>query len=89
MLQEKAVLTRAMLSKKKAKLAVNPCVACPATGFPTGSAEYAAYAPKEGVWVAAKPNQKPPKVVNTTAGNVLPRKNSRMPPRNMRMVPQP
>jgi len=40
---------------------------------------------KNGVSVAPKESQKPPKVVKTTAGKVLPRTHSRRPPMRRRM----
>ena len=79
----------AIVSRKKAKLDKNSGVVKPAIGLPLGSDEYAAYAPKLGVKVLANANQYPPNVANTTAGNVLPKKNSSKPPRVISIAPQP
>ena len=79
----------AIVNRKKAKLEKKPGVVKPAIGLPTGSDEYAAYAPKLGVKVLANANQNPPNVANTTAGNVFPRKNSSKPPSVISIAPQP
>jgi hypothetical protein len=60
----------AMAMRKKAKVAKNCASLRPSNSCPV--VEYKPYAPYPGVIVAPNVSQKPPKMENTVAGNVLP-----------------
>jgi hypothetical protein len=64
-------------SDRLPKLALKPCVSNPVAI--SELVAYDAYAANEGVRVAAKEKNQPPKTQKTTEGKVLPRTHSRRP----------